>query len=384
MPSLPPSLVAALALALIAAPPAAPDPPVWLTTGDQQHLPEPQPATALGAPDPAAPTIAVDPSATFQRIEGFGASITDSSAKLIAASPHRAEIMRDLFDPRDGLGLSYLRQPMGASDFVAGPHYTYDDMPAGQPDFGMRHFSIAHDRAQILPLLRQARALNPNLKIMGTPWSPPAWMKTNGSLVGGRFIDDQRYYDAYARYFVRFVKDYGRAGAPVDALTLQNEPQNRYPSGYPGMDFRDTEEARLVKTLGPKLRQAGLRTKLLGYDHNWSLHPNDVGPPDDPANPEYPKPLKSDPGARRYLAGTAFHCYYGDPARQSDLHDLFPSKDIYFTECSGSLSGNPATTFPDTLHWHTRYLTVGAVRNWAKTVITWNLALDPSGGPHNG
>jgi glucosylceramidase len=150
------------------------------------------------------------------------------------------------------------------------------------------------------------------------------------------------------------------------------------------MDFRDFEEARLVKDVGPALRQAGFGTKLLGYDHNWALHPNDGGPPDDPANPQYAKSLLDDPGAKRWLDGTAFHCYFGDPERQSALHAAYPDKDIYFTECSGSLSGNPATTFPDTLHWHTRYLTVGAVRNWAKTVITWNLALDPSGGPHNG
>jgi glucosylceramidase len=356
----------------------------WLTTGDQTSLFAEQPASAFGAPVDGLPTIAVDPSRSYQRIEGFGASITDSSAHLLAASPDRDAIMRELFDPVNGLGLSYLRQPMGASDFVAGPHYTYDDLPAGQTDYEMRHFSIAHDRAQILPLLRQARALNPALKIMASPWSPPAWMKTNHSLVGGRLIDDPRIYRAYALYFVRFLQAYKEAGVPVDAVTLQNEPQNRTPSGYPGMDLRDPEEARLVETLGPQLRRAGLRTKILGYDHNWSLHPNDVGPPDDPANPEYAKSLLDDAGARKYLAGTAFHCYFGDPERQSALHAAYPDKDIYFTECSGSLSGNPATTFPDTLHWHTRYLTVGAVRNWAKTVITWNLALDPSGGPHNG
>jgi glucosylceramidase len=372
---------AVLAPAVSAAPPA---PRVWLTTGDRSSLLAEQPAGALGAPADGLPTVTVDPSQSFQTIEGFGASITDSSAHLLAASPERDAIMRDLFDPRRGLGLSYLRQPMGASDFVSGPHYTYDDLPPGETDFRMRRFSIAHDRAQILPLLRQARALNPSLKVLATPWSPPAWMKTSGSLVGGRFIAEQRYYDAYARYFVRFVRDYRQAGVPIDALTLQNEPQNRNPSGYPGMDFRDGEEARLVETLGPRLRRAGLRTKLLGYDHNWSLHPNDAGPPDDPANPDYAKSLLSDPGARRWLAGTAFHCYSGDPERQSALHDAFPDKDIYFTECSGTLSGDPATTFPDTLHWHTRYLTVGAVRNWAKTVITWNLALDPAGGPHNG
>jgi glucosylceramidase len=372
-----------LLVALVAAWPAvafADGPHAWMTTG----LLTEQPSKSFGEPVNGAPTITVDPTQTFQRMEGVGASITDSSAHLLAESRYRDSIMRDLFDPNRGIGLSYLRQPIGASDFVQGPHYTYDDLEAGQTDFRMRRFSIEHDRAQILPLLRQALALNPNLKLMGTPWSPPAWMKTNGSLVGGRFIDQQRYYDAYSRYFVRFVQDYQRAGVPVDALTLQNEPQNRNPSAYPGMDFRDTEEARLIKTVGPDLRAAGLKTKLLGYDHNWSLHPNDGGPPNDRANPDYAKSLLADQGASRWLAGTAFHCYSGDPQSQSDLHDQFPTKDIYFTECSGITSGNPATTFPDTLHWHTRYLTVGAVRNWAKTVITWNMALDARGGPHNG
>jgi glucosylceramidase len=248
----------------------------------------------------------------------------------------------------------------------------------------MKKFSVAHDRKAILPLLREALHLNPKLKILGTPWSPPAWMKTNGSLVGGRFIDDPRVYAAYALYFVRFVEAYARAGVPVDALTVQNEPQNRNPSGYPGMDLRDTEEARLIEAVGPALKRERLKTKIFGYDHNWSLHPNDVGPPGDEANPDYAKALLSDPDAARWIAGTAFHCYSGDPESQSALHDAFPAKDIYFTECSGTESGNPATTFPDTLHWHTRFLTVGAVRNWAKTVVTWNLALDPSNGPHNG
>jgi glucosylceramidase len=378
-------LAAVVVLACVSAAPAHPPAPrAWLTTGDRTSLLAEQPPQALGAPDPAVPTIAVDPARAFQRIEGLGASITDSSAHLLARSPDRDAIMRSLFDPRRGLGLSYLRQPIGASDFVAGPHYTYDDVPPGQTDFRLKHFSIAHDRTEILPLLRQALALNPNLKVMASPWSPPAWMKTNDSLVGGRFKDDPRVYDAYARYFVRFVQEYRRAGVPIDAVTLQNEPQNRYPSGYPGMDLRDDEEARLVVAVGRAFQRAGLHTKILGYDHNWSLHPNDGGPPGDPANADYARSLLDNAAARRYLAGTAFHCYSGDPASQSDLHDLHPDKDIYFTECSGSRSGDPATTFPDTLHWHTRFLTVGAVRNWAKTVITWNLALDPDGRPHNG
>ncbi|HEU5155535.1 MAG TPA: glycoside hydrolase family 30 beta sandwich domain-containing protein [Streptosporangiaceae bacterium] len=380
-------VAAAVTAALPLAPPPAAagggGPRAWLTTGDQANLLSER-SDLITAPDTAAPVITIDAAKTYQTVAGFGASITDSSAHLLARSPRRDAVMRDLFDPRRGLGLSYLRQPMGASDFVAGPHYTYDDMPAGQRDYRLTRFSIAHDQAEILPLLRQARALNPSLKVMATPWSPPAWMKTNGSLVGGRLIDDPRVYRAYADYFVRFVQAYRRAGVPIDAITLQNEPQNRTPSGYPGMDLRPDEEIRLAELVGRRLRAAGLKTKILGYDHNWSLHPNDVGPPDDPADPEYAMTVMNDARARRYLAGTAYHCYFGDPARQSALQSAHPDKDVYFTECSGSLSQNPATTFPDTLHWQTAMLTVGAMRNWSKTVITWNLALDPAGGPHNG
>jgi glucosylceramidase len=357
---------------------------VWMTTGDRTNLLKEQSGASMDAPAQGVPEITIDPSQRFQKIDGFGASITDSSAHLIAESPERDAIMRDLFSTKDGIGLSYLRQPMGASDFVKGPHYTYDDLPAGKTDFGMTNFSVAHDEKQILPLLRQARGFNKNLKVMGTPWSPPAWFKTNDSLVGGRFIDEQRYYQAYAKYFVKFVQAYKRAGVPVDAVTLQNEPQNRHPFEYPGMDFRDNEEAKLVKEVGPAFQRTGIDTKILGYDHNWSLHPNDIGPPGDEANPQYAKSLLDDSGAKRWLDGTAFHCYFGDPSAQSELHDAHPDRNIYFTECSGLVSGDPKTSFPDTLHWHTRYLTIGATRNWAKNVITWNLALDPDNGPHNG
>jgi len=378
-------ILTALAVALLPASAAAAHqraPSVWLTTGDRAHLLEKQPRSALGPADPSLPTITVDPSQRYQRIAGFGASITDSSASLLAPLPGRDRLMRELFDPRRGIGLSYLRQPIGASDFTNGPHYTYDDLPPGQTDYGMDRFSIAHDRAQILPLLRQARRLNRRLKVMGTPWSPPAWMKQNGSLVGGRIIDDDRIYRSLAKYFVKFVRAYEREGVPIDALTPQNEPQNRFPFEYPGMDLRPNEEAKLVIEMGRALRAAGYDTKILGYDHNWSLHPNDVGLPG--ADPEYARTLLSDPLAYRYLDGIAYHCYSGDPARQSELHADFPRKDIYFTECSGVESGDPSATFADTLHWHTMMLTVWSVRHWAKSVIAWNLALDPSHGPHNG
>ena len=171
--------VLALAAGLTGAAPAlgADGTRVWMTTGDRQNLLKQQSDASMAAPAAGVPTITIDPSQRFQRIDGFGASITDSSAHLLAESKDRDAIMRDLFSTKDGIGLSYLRQPMGASDFVKGPHYTYDDMPVGKTDFGMTRFSVAHDEKQILPLLRQALRHNRNLKVMGTPWSPPAWMK---------------------------------------------------------------------------------------------------------------------------------------------------------------------------------------------------------------
>ena len=212
-------------------------------------------------------------------------------------------------------------------------------------------------------------------------------MKTSGSLIGGRLVDDPRIYDAYSQYFVKFIQAYQRAGVPIYAVTLQNEPQNRNPNAYPGMDMPVAQEAKLVDALGPALQRAGLHTKLLGYDHNWSEHPNDIAstPPGEDPEVDYPFDLlRSD--AAQWLAGTAFHCYSGDQTRQTDLHKAFPDKEIWFTECSGSHGPTdpPAQVFSDTLKWHARNLVLGVTRNWGQSVVNWNLALDPSGGPHNG
>jgi glucosylceramidase len=389
--------VALAAAALLAgAPPApasheaVPSAHAWVTTPDANMRMSDEGSVPFRAGGSDRLTITVDPSRTYQRMDGFGASITDSSAVVLSrlSKPTLDATMSSLFSPEKGDGLSLLRQPMGSSDFTAAAqHYTYDDVPAGETDYGMRHFSIAHDREQILPLLRQALRLNPTIKVIGTPWSPPAWMKTNQSLVGGKLIDDPRIYDAYARYFVKFVQAYARAGVPIYGLTLQNEPQNRNPNAYPGMDFPVAQEAKLVEALAPKLRAAGLHTKLFGYDHNWSEHPNDIAstPPGQDPETEYPFDLMRSP-AGKHIAGTAFHCYAGDQERQTQMHEAFPDKGIWFTECSGSHgpSDPPAQVFSDTLKWHARNLVLGVTRNWGRTVVNWNLALDPSGGPHNG
>ena len=361
---------------------------VWVTTPDGSQRMTDGGQIPFRAGGSASLTVTVDPSRSYQRMDGFGASITDSSAHVLygLGPQQRATAMRDLFSPSDGDGLSLLRQPMGASDFVDGPFYTYDDLPTGGTDYGMHHFSIQHDRRQILPLLRQAIALNPTLKIIATPWSPPAWMKTPASLIGGRLIDDPRIYEAYALYFVKFIQAYERAGVPIYAVTLQNEPQNRHPNGYPGADVPVAQEAKLINALGPALQDAGLHTKLFGYDHNWSEHPNDIAstPPGQDPEINYPFDLMQT-SAARWLAGTAFHCYFGDQTRQTQMHQAFPDKAIWFTECSGSHGPTdpPAQVFSDTLKWHARNLVLGVTRNWGQSVVNWNLALDPSGGPHN-
>ena len=368
--------------------PSSPQVNVWVTTADgQQKLSEQAPVKFSPSP-PADPTVTVDPTRTFQTMTGFGGSITDSSAAVLySLSPAaRDAAMHLLFDPATGDGLDFLRQPIGASDFVATQDYTYDDLPPGQTDYLQQHFSIAHDEAEVLPLLRQAQAINPRLTIMATPWSPPAWMKTSDSLIGGRLIDNPKIYFSYALYLVKFVLAYRAQGVHVDALTVQNEPQNRTPGTYPGTDLPAIQEEKVIEDLGPMLRAAGLHTKILAYDHNWTEHPNDVAstPPDETSDiNDYPQEVLSSPAAR-WVSGVSYHCYYGDPSAMTALHDQFPDTSIYQTECSGSQSSDPANTFSDTLKWHARNLEIGSTRNWAKTVVNWNVALDPSGGPHVG
>jgi glucosylceramidase len=369
---------------------AGPSARVWVTTVDRSELLHERAPVAFGRGPSAQVTITVDPSRPYQTVDGFGASLTDSSAAVLyqLTPAAREEIMRALFDPAQGIGVSFLRQPVGSSDFTAAAsHYTYDDVPAGQSDVALAHFSIARDEARVLPLLRRARQLNPDLTVMATPWSPPAWMKTGDSLVGGRLKDDPAIYRAYARYLVKFVQAYAAAGVPIDYLSVQNEPQNRNPNGYPGTDLPVRQEVKVIEALGPLLHEASPHTRILAYDHNWATHPNDVAstPPGENPETDYPYEVLASPAAR-WIAGTAYHCYYGDPSAQTALHDAYPDKGIWFTECSGSHgpTDTPPQIFRGTLTWHARTITIGTTRNWARSAVTWNIALDSAGGPHNG
>jgi len=363
---------------------------VWLTTVDRSQLLAEQPRVTFAPATSTQPTITIDPSQTYQSLDGFGAAITDSSASVLYRLTPAARLtaMRSLFTRSSGIGVSFLRQPIGSSDFTAAAeHYTYDDVAPGATDFALTHFSIKHDNAQVLPLLRLAKSLNPQLTVMATPWSPPAWMKTGDSLIGGKLKDDPAVYRAYARYLVKFVQAYAAAGVRVDYLSVQNEPQNRTPNAYPGTDMPVRQEEKVIEALGPMLQIASPHTKILAYDHNWTTHPGDVAgtPPGESPETDYPYEILDSPAAK-WVAGTAYHCYSGDPSAQSALHAAHPDKGIWFTECSGShgATDTPEQIFRGTLTWHARNIVIGTTRNWAKSVVNWNIALDSSGGPHNG
>lgn len=342
----------------------------WLTTPDQTHLLTRLPDITWSKDgNISGETILVDEQQSYQQMVGFGASFTDSSAWLVQqklTTKKRTELMKKLFHPRVGIGLSFLRQPLGASDFTTCGNYSYNEMPEGQTDPMLANFSIQHDQAYIIPALKQALHINPRLRVMATPWSPPGWMKSSGSMIGGTL--NLGAYEMYARYLVTCIQKYAAQGIPLYAITPQNEPLHA-PSGYPGMLLSPTEEATFISHhLGPAFAANGISTKILIYDHNWET-------------PEYPEAILADAAAAAYVSGSAFHGYAGDPGAQSRVHDAFPDKDIYFTECSG---GGWSPDFGQNLQWMTKNLLIGTTRHWAKTVMLWNIALDQESGPQNG
>ncbi len=345
---------------------------VWLTTPDGTRLLSREPDLAVASAVDAAPkttdaVIDVDATTVYQEMVGFGAAMTDASAHLLRnrLRANRDAVMRELFGPPPGIGLGFLRVPIGASDFSM-RHYTFDDLPAGATDSAFARFSIDADRADKLPALRQALAINPQLAIVASPWSAPAWMKTSGSLIGGTLRPE--HHGSFAEYLVRFVEGYAAEGVPVFALTLQNEPAFE-PGDYPGMRLDPWARAAIIgRHLGPLLERRGLRTRILEWDHNWDQS-------------AAPLAVLADSAARRYVSGVAWHCYAGNVAAQDSVHAAHPDKDAYFTECSG---GGWATVFGDNLRFDVGTLIIGATRGWARGVALWNLALDETGGPHLG
>ena len=340
---------------------------VWLTTRTQTAKLQPQPAVTFGTGITANNPIVVDEARTYQEVEGFGASFTDSSAYLlnqIAVPAARDAAMANLFTRAGmGIGLSFIRNPMGASD-LARFHYSYDDLPPGQTDPTLANFSIAHDLADIVPLVQQARVLNPQLTIMASPWSPPGWMKSSGSLIGGSLLPGA--YAPFANYFVKYIQAYQAAGIPIDYISLQNEPLY-VPADYPGMSMDAATQLTVLKQhLLPALASAGLSTKALLYDHNWD-------------RPDYPDTILADQAMADspQIAGIAWHGYGGTPGAMLGLHDTYPQQGQYQTEHSGGtwVSDQVRADFQEIIH---------VMRSWGRAYVKWGLALDQNRGPHAG
>jgi glucosylceramidase len=349
---------------------------VWLTTDNQRTKMQQQSPISFSTGGASDPTIFVDETQTYQSIEGFGASFTDSAAYLLKEKVPASKlgaVMTNLFDRSSGIGLSFIRNPMGASD-LARSIYSYDDLPAGQTDPNLLSFSIAHDLADIVPLVRQARQINPQLKIMANPWSPPGWMKTSGSMVGGSLLSSD--YAPFANYFVKYLQAYAAQGITVDYISMQNEPL-LVPGDYPGMCLpaavgdttcgtSPTDETTAIRNMLSALSGAGLSTKVLIYDHNWD-------------RPDYPRTVLSDPtiASSSQIAGIAWHGYGGTTGSMTSLHDSFPALGNYQTEHSGG------TWVPDQVKADFEEITQ-VMRNWGKSYVKWSLALDQNRGPHTG
>jgi glucosylceramidase len=329
-----------------------------LTTDDLHDALSPVKPLSFGALAPAAETIIVSDATRYQTIIGFGAAVTDSSAWLLGeelAPPRRSAAMRSLFGPT-GIRLNYIRIPMGASDFTHdGQPYSYDDLPAGQTDPTLSRFTIAHDQAYILPTLRQMMRLDPSIKTLAMPWSPPAWMKSNDAAdnVGEQGVLPVDQFQSYANYFVRFIEAYKAAGVPISAITPGNEPRMaaRYPSFVYGGDNSDVRF--ITQYLDPTVRAAGINVPVYGMD--------------DPGMTSSVTLLHET--SRRDLAGIAWHCYAG-LGQMSVVHSADPSAQVIMDECS-----------PGIVDYPTAEIAISSLRNWASAVDLWNLALDPHGGP---
>ena len=337
----------------------------WLTKGDQSVLLKKQSTIlSFGTVNNSNPFIDVDESQTFQTIDGFGYSLTGGSAYVINRlnATDKSNLLNELFGSNDNsIGVSYLRISIGASDLNASV-FSYDDMPPGQTDVNLDYFTLDPDRADVIPLLKEILQINPAIKILGSPWSPPTWMKDNNNSKGGSLLP--QYYDAYARYFVKYIQQMKAEGITIDAITPQNEPL--HPGNNPSMLMLATQQADFIKNnLGPAFQATGITTKIITYDHNCN-------------HPEYPLTVLGDAGARNFVNGSAFHLYEGDISALTQVHNAYPDKDLYFTEqWTGAKS-----SFDGDLKWHLKNVIIGSMRNWSRVALEWNLANDPSYNPH--
>jgi glucosylceramidase len=335
----------------------------YITKGDKTQLLQKQIVVAGNIP-PSSITIEVDAQKTFQTMDGFGFALTGGSAGLIDALPiaKKKALLNELFGAgADHLGISYIRVSMGASDLDA-TVFSYCDLPKGETDPNLTKFSLSQDTLHLIPMIQAALKINPQLKIMASPWSPPVWMKSNGFSMGGHLL--KQYYDSYALYFVKYIKAMKAKGIPIHSLTMQNEPEH---GGNNPSLLMDAEEQKIFLRdhLGPLLSKEQIKTEIALFDHNAD-------------HPIYPISIMDDAKAKTFATGTAFHLYLGNESALSKVHEAHPDKKLYFTEQWTGAKGS----FDGDLFWHTEHIVIGTINNWSSAVIEWNLAANAQYEPH--
>ena len=353
---------------------AKPELPVelWLTDPAAGVLLEKQTSQSTESEEDL-PEILLNQEINYQTIDGFGFTLSQGSAVhlLQMSEKARKELLKELFGKGEGqIGISYLRLSVAASDLNETP-FSYNDLSdtlaTGQADTlatdpELVNFDLGPDRNDVIPILKEILAISPDIKLMASPWSPPSWMKDNKDTRGGSLLPE--FEDAYARYLVKYIQEMGKEGIKIDALTIQNEPL--HPGNNPSLLMLAEQQARFIGVnLGPAFRNAEIETKIIVYDHNAD-------------RPDYPITVLNDSLANPFIDGSAFHLYGGEIDALMEVHQAHPDKNLYFTEqwigAPGDLAGD--------LSWHIKNLVIGASRNWAKTVLEWNLTSNPTLTPH--
>lgn len=344
--------------------PTTSDIDVWLTKADETiKLQKQSSVLSFTTASNSYQNIEVNPSKTYQTIDGFGYTLTGGSVEVInqLSSAKKEALLQELFgNGENSIGVSYLRLSIGASDLNSSV-FSYDDLPAGQTDVTLSQFSLSKDQA-LVNMLKKILTINPNIKIIATPWSPPVWMKDNGSSIGGSLKPE--YYGVYAQYFVKYIQEMKKNGITIDAVTPQNEPL--HPGNNPSMYMTAEQQRDFIKNnLGPAFQTANLSTKIIVYDHNCD-------------KPEYPLTILADTEASKFVDGSAFHLYAGNILILNNVHNAYPDKNVYFTEQWTGSTG----TFSGDLMWHTKNVVIGSMRNWSKIALEWNIANDAAFNPH--
>jgi glucosylceramidase len=336
----------------------------WLTDPSQEIKFQIQDSLTFqteGNTQAAGLTIQINPETSYQEIDGFGFTLSQGSAiHLLGMSDSaRRTLLEELFGKKGSqISISYLRLAVAASDLNERP-FSYNDLEDSLAvDLELEKFDLGPDRKDVIPILKEILAVNPDIKLMASPWSPPSWMKDNKDTRGGSLLEE--YEPVYAQYLVKYIQEMKVEGITIDALTIQNEPL--HPGNNPSLLMLPEQQARFIGVhLGPAFREAEIRTKILIYDHNAD-------------RPDYPITVLQDSLANPFIDGSAFHLYGGKIEALSEVHQAFPDKHIYFTEQWIGAPGNLA----EDLTWHTKNLIIGATRNWAKTVLEWNLTSNPT------